>query len=141
MVLFHDKASSWCRHGGHNFKECRKHINRETMRTAAQEMQLPQPVGNTRLQKRCKQTPHVAMSEALDPNRIYVKVNGDPALVISDLLFNSPLTNFSSVLGFLLLATVYNVMYSWNNGDSVSVYWTLTVPSNPCGATWYRPAI
>ena len=55
------------------------------MRTATQEMQLQQPVGKTRSKQKTKQKPEVAIGEPLDPNRVFVKVNGHPALALIDL--------------------------------------------------------
>ena len=55
------------------------------MRTAAQEMQLQQPVGNTRSKQETKQKPQVAFRKPLDPNRVFVKVNGHPAFLLIDL--------------------------------------------------------
>ena len=55
------------------------------MRTAAKEMQLQRPVGKTRLKARSKQKPQVAIRESLDPNRVFVKVNGHPVLAPIDL--------------------------------------------------------
>ena len=55
------------------------------MSTAAQEMQLQEPVGQTWLQEETKQKPQVAIREPLDLNRVLVKVNGHPALALIDL--------------------------------------------------------
>ena len=55
------------------------------MRTAAQEMQLQQPVGETRSKEKTKQKPQVAVREPLDPNRVFVNVKGHPALALIDL--------------------------------------------------------
>ena len=55
------------------------------MRTAAPEMQLQQPVGKTRSKEKTKQKPQVAISEPLDPNRVFVKVNAYLALAPIDL--------------------------------------------------------
>ena len=55
------------------------------MRTAAQEMQLPQPVGKTKSKEKTKRKPQVAIREPHDPNRVFVKVNGHPALALIDL--------------------------------------------------------
>ena len=48
-------------------------------------MQFQQPVGKTRSEEKTKQKPEVASSEPLDPNRVFVKVNGHPALALIDL--------------------------------------------------------
>ena len=55
------------------------------MRTTAQEMQLQQPVGITRSKEKTKQKPHVAIMEPIDPNGVFGKVNGQPALAPIDL--------------------------------------------------------
>ena len=55
------------------------------MRTAAQEMQLQQPVGTTRFQEKTKQKPQVGIREPLKPNRVFVKVNGHLAPTLIDL--------------------------------------------------------
>ena len=55
------------------------------MRTAAQEMQLQQPVGKTRSKEKTKRKPQVAIRKPLDRNRVFVKVNGHPALALIDL--------------------------------------------------------
>ena len=47
-------------------------------------MQLQQPVGKTRLKAQTKQKPLVAIVEPLDPNRVFVKVIGHPALALID---------------------------------------------------------
>ena len=49
MKRIREKACLWCGLAGHNYKDCRKRLNKEPMRTAAQEMQLRQPVGKTTL--------------------------------------------------------------------------------------------
>ena len=85
MRRIHEKACLWCGLAAHNYKDCRKRLNKEPMRTAAQEIQLQQPVGNTRLKEKTQQKPHVAIREPLDPNRVFVKVNGHPALALIDL--------------------------------------------------------
>ena len=48
-------------------------------------MQSQQPVGKTRSKEKTKQKAQVAGREQLDPNRVFVKVNGHPALVLIDL--------------------------------------------------------
>ena len=55
------------------------------MRTGAQEMQRQQPVGKTSSKQRTKQKPQVAISEALDLNGVFVKLNSHPALASIDL--------------------------------------------------------
>ena len=81
-----ENACLWCGLAVHNYKDCSKRLNKEPMRTAAQEMQLQQPVGKTRSKERTKQKPQVAVREPLDPNRVFVKVNGHPALALIDLI-------------------------------------------------------
>ena len=85
MRRIREKACLWCRLAVHNYKDWRKRLNKEPMRTAAQEMQLQQPVGKTRWKEKTKQKPQVAVREPLDPNRVFVKVNGHPALALIDL--------------------------------------------------------
>ena len=82
MRRIREKACLWCGLAVHNYKDCRKRLNKEPMRTAAQEMQLQQPVGKTRSQEKTKQKPQEAIRESLDPNRGFVKVNGHPALAL-----------------------------------------------------------
>ena len=55
------------------------------MRTAAEEMQLQQPVGKTRSKEENKQKPQVAVGEPLDPNPVFVNVEGHPALALINL--------------------------------------------------------
>ena len=52
-----EKACLWCGLAVHNSKDCRKRLNEEPMRTAAQEMRLQQPVGRTRSKEKTKQKP------------------------------------------------------------------------------------
>ena len=85
MTRFREKLCSWCGLAGHNVNECSKSLNQEPMRPAAQEMQLHQPVGTTRFKEKTKQIPQVAIREPLDPNRVFVKVNGHPTLARIDL--------------------------------------------------------
>ena len=85
MRRIREKAYLWCGLAGHNYKYCRERLNKEPVKTAAQEMQLQQPVGKTRSKENTKQKPQVAIREPLDPNRGFVKVNGHPALALIDL--------------------------------------------------------
>ena len=85
MRGFREKVCSWCGLAVHNFNECSKRLNQEPMTTAAKDMQLHQPVGTTRFKEKTKQKPHVAIGEPLDPNRVFIKVNGHPALAWIDL--------------------------------------------------------
>ena len=48
MRCIRKKPCLWCGLVGHNYKDCRKRLNKEPMRPAAREMQLQQPVGKTR---------------------------------------------------------------------------------------------
>ena len=48
MRRIREKACLWFGLAGHNYKNCRKRLNKKPMRTAAQEMQLQQPVGKIR---------------------------------------------------------------------------------------------
>ena len=80
-----ETVSLWCALAGHNVKECRKRLNKKPIRTAAEEMQLKQPVGKTRSKEQTKQKLSVVISKQLDPNRVFVKVNGHPALALLDL--------------------------------------------------------
>ena len=75
MRRIHEKACLCCELAGHNFTKCRKCLNKDPMRTAAQELQLQQPVCKTRLQEKTKQVPQLAISEPLDLNRVFVKLN------------------------------------------------------------------
>ena len=85
MRRIREKARLWCGLAGHNYKDCRKRLTTEPMRTAAQEMQLQQPAGKTSLKEKTKQKPQVAVREPLDPDRVFVKVNGHTALALIDL--------------------------------------------------------
>ena len=85
MRRIREKACLWCGLAGHNYKYCRKRLNKGPMRTAAQEMQLQQPVGKTRSKEKTKQKPQVAVREPLDLDRVFVKLNGHPALALIDL--------------------------------------------------------
>ena len=59
--------------------------NEEPMRTGKQEMQLQQPVGNSTSKEKTKQKPRVAISEPLNPNGLFVKLNCHAALALIDL--------------------------------------------------------
>ena len=85
MSRIGEKACLWCGLAGHNYKDCRERLNKEPMMTAAQEMQLQQPVGKTRSKDQTKQKPQVAIREELDPNRVFVKLHSHPALTLIDL--------------------------------------------------------
>ena len=82
MRRIREKACLCCGLAGHNNKDCRKRLNKEPVRTAAQEMQLQQPVGKTMSKEKTKQKPQVAITEQLNPNRVFDKVNGHPALTL-----------------------------------------------------------
>ena len=55
------------------------------MRTAAQEMQLLQPVGKSRQKEKTKEKPQVAITKPLYPNRVFGNVNVHPGLAPIDL--------------------------------------------------------
>ena len=74
-----------CGLAGHNCKECRKRPNKEPMMTAAEGMQLQQPVGITRSKEQTMQKPQVAIREPLDANLVFVKLHGHSALALIDL--------------------------------------------------------
>ena len=57
----------------------------EPMRPAAPQMHLQQPVGTIRSKEQNEQKPQVAIREPLDPNRVFVQLNGHPALAQIDL--------------------------------------------------------
>lgn len=48
-------------------------------------MQLQQPEVKSRSKAMIKQTPQVAIKEPLDPNRVFIKLNGHPVLALVDL--------------------------------------------------------
>ena len=75
----------WYGPAAHNCKECTMPVNKESMRTAAQEMRLQQPARKTRSKEKTKQKPEVAIGEQLDLNRVFVQVNGHPALALIEL--------------------------------------------------------
>ena len=79
-----EKAYSWCGLGIHNFAEYRQWLNKEPIRTAAQEMQLQQLVGKPRLEEEHKQKPQVAIREPLDPNLVFVEMHRHSALAPID---------------------------------------------------------
>ena len=81
MRCIREKACLWCGLAVHNDKDCRKCLNQEPMRTAAQEMRLQQPVGKTRSKEKTKQKPQVAIREPLDPNLVFVKVKDRKSVV------------------------------------------------------------
>ena len=85
MTRVREKVCLWCGLAPHNLKECRKCLHKEPMRTAAQEMQLQQPMGKTRSKTSTKQKPQVAIREPLDRNQVFVQVNGHPVLALIDL--------------------------------------------------------
>ena len=85
MRHVHEKGYLWHGLAAHNVKECRKRPNKEPMRTAAQELQLQQPVYETRSNEKNKYKPQVAIREPDDSNRAFVKVNGHPARAPNDL--------------------------------------------------------
>ena len=68
MSRVRKKVGLWCGLATHNFTECRTRLNKEPLRTAAQAMQLQQPVGETRSKEETKQKPPVAIRDPLDPN-------------------------------------------------------------------------
>ena len=81
-----EKTCSCCGLVGHNYKHYRKRPNKEPARTAVRELQLQQPVGKHSSKEKTKQKPQVAIRKPLDPNRVFVKVNGYPAPALIDLL-------------------------------------------------------
>ena len=85
MRCVREQVCLWCGLAGDNIKELRKRLNKELIRSVAQEMQLQQPVRKTRLKGKIKQKPQVAIREPLNPNRIFVKMNGHLGLALIDL--------------------------------------------------------
>ena len=85
MSRIREKAYSCCGLAAHNYKDCRKQLNKEPLRTAAQKMQLQRPVGKNRSKNKTKQKPQVAIREPPDTNRVFVMVNGHPTLSLIEL--------------------------------------------------------
>ena len=82
MRRIHKRFCLSCGLAGHMFKECRKHLIKEPMRPAAREKQLQQHLSKTSAKKKFKQKPQVAIREPLNPNWVFGKVNGHPALAL-----------------------------------------------------------
>ena len=87
MKLIRDRKYLWCRAPGHTFKECKKRISKVPIRTVAQVLSL-QHTSNPVIAKnnyKGKNKAKPQSTEELDYSRIWVKVNGHPALALGDL--------------------------------------------------------
>jgi len=87
MKLIRDRKCLWCRAPGHTFKECKKRISKQPMRTAAQVLSLQHTnkpvIAKTNYKGKTKAKPQ--STEELDYSRVRIKVNGHPALALVDL--------------------------------------------------------
>src|SRR5437016_9748280 len=81
--LIKDKKCLWCRIPGHTFKECKKRLQKEPIRTAAQHMTTR--VLPTKAIKGTKRIPIKPVVEPQDYSKIEVKANGFTALALVNL--------------------------------------------------------
>jgi len=87
MKLITDGKCLWCCTSGHTFKECKKWISKQLMRTAAQVLSLQHTskavIAKNNYKGKTKAKP--LSTEELDYSRVWVKVNGHTALGIVDI--------------------------------------------------------
>jgi len=87
MKLIRNRKCLWCRAPGHTFKECKKRISKIPMRTATQVLSLQHTskpvIAKNNYKGKTKAKPQ--STEELDYSRVRVKVNGHPALALTDL--------------------------------------------------------
>ena len=79
------KVCLWWGLAAHNFAKCMGTLTKQPIRPAVQEMRLQQPVRKTRFRAKREQEPQVVLEKPLHPNRVFVKVNGHPAIALIDL--------------------------------------------------------
>jgi len=87
MKLIREWKCLWCRAPGHTFKECKRRISKEPMRTHAQVLSLQHTnkLVTAKNNYKGKTKAKTQSTEELDYSRVRVKVNGHPALALVDL--------------------------------------------------------
>jgi len=87
MKLIRDRKCLWCRAPSHTFKECKKRISKIPMRTATQILSLQHTsklvIAKNNYKGKTKAKPQP--TDELDYSRVWIKVNGHPALAFVDL--------------------------------------------------------
>jgi len=86
-MLIRGRKCLWCCASGHTFKEYKKRISKLLMRTAAQVLSLQHPSKPViaKNNDKGKTKAKVQSTKELDYSRVWVKVNGHPALALVDL--------------------------------------------------------